>query len=158
MSITPPGPLASWARIAIALEIFLAVGALGGGAALLLGPHGEIIPLPLSALDGSPFADYSVPGAILFLVIGIGPLVVAVLTWRRHRLAPLLACATGEALIVWLAVEIAIVGYSNKPPLQAFYLALGIAIAIVGFCGLRHTKSLETALRGEPGGRLRPRA
>jgi hypothetical protein len=57
MSITPPGPLTSWARIAIALEVFLAIGALSGGAALLLGSRGEIIPLPLSALDGSPFAD-----------------------------------------------------------------------------------------------------
>jgi hypothetical protein len=76
-------------------------------------------------LANSPFADYTVPGAILFIVIGLGPLAAAVLTWRRHRLSPLLACATGGALIVWLAVEISIVGYSNRPPLQAFYLALG---------------------------------
>jgi hypothetical protein len=157
-AITPPGPVTSWARIAIALEVFLAIGALGGKAALLLGPRGEIIPLPLSALDGSPFADYSVPGAILFLVIGIGPLAAAALTWRRHRLAPLLACATGEALIVWLAVEIAIVGYTNRPPLQAFYLALGVAIVLVGLCWLRHTKSLEPAPETGPGGRLWPRA
>jgi len=141
MPITPPGPLTSWARIAIVLEVFLAIGALGGGAALLLGPRGETIPLPLSALDASPFADYSVPGAILFLVIGIGPLVAAVLTWRRHRLAPLLACATGGALIVWVAVEIAIVGYSNEPPLQALYLALGVVIVLVGVRWLRQTRS-----------------
>jgi hypothetical protein len=31
MSITPPEPLALTARIAIALEAFLAIGALGGG-------------------------------------------------------------------------------------------------------------------------------
>jgi hypothetical protein len=139
MSIAPPEPLTVTARIAITLEAFLAIGALGGGAALLLGPRGEILPLPLSALAGSPFADYTVPGAILFLVIGLGPLAAAVLTWRRHRLAPLLACATGGALIVWFAVEIAIVGYTNKPPLQAFYLALGAAIVLVGVRWLRHT-------------------
>lgn len=80
-------------RIAITLEVFLALGALGGGAALVLGPRGEIIPLPLTALAGSPFADYFVPGSILFLVIGLGPQGAAVLTWRRHRLAPFLACA-----------------------------------------------------------------
>jgi hypothetical protein len=158
MSITPPEPLTLTARIAIALEAFLAIGALGGGAALLLGPRGEIISLPLSALAGSPFADYTVPGAILFLVIGLGPLAAAVLTWRRHRLAPLLACATGGALIVWLAVEIAIVGYTNKPPLQGFYLALGAAIVLVGVRWLRHTKSLGPALGAGPGDRLRPRA
>ena len=141
MSITPREPLTPTARIAIALEVFLAIGALVGGAALLLGPRGEILPLPVSALAGSPFADYSVPGAILFIVIGLGPLAAAVLTWRRHRLAPLLACATGGALIIWLAVEIAIVGYSNKPPLQALYLALGVVIVLVGVRWLRQTRS-----------------
>jgi hypothetical protein len=140
MSITPLEPLALTARIAIALEVFLAIGALGGGAALLLGPRGEILPLPVSALDASPFTDYFVPGAILFVVLGLGPLFVAVLTWRRHRLAPLLACATGEALIIWLVVEIAIVGYSNRPPLQAFYLSLGGLIVLVGVHWLRRTR------------------
>jgi high-affinity Fe2+/Pb2+ permease len=81
-----------------------------------------------------------VPGAILFVVLGLGPLFVAVLTWRRHRLAPLLACATGEALIIWLVVEIAIVGYSNRPPLQAFYLSLGGLIVLVGVHWLRRTR------------------
>jgi hypothetical protein len=52
------------AKKAIALELFLALGALGGGAALMLGPRGQIIPLPLSALAGSPFADYFGPGAL----------------------------------------------------------------------------------------------
>ena len=141
MSVTHRKPLTLMARVAIALEVFLAIGALGGGVALMLGPRGEILPLPVAALAGSPFADDSVPGAILFIVIGLGPLAAAVLTWRRHRLAPLLACATGEALIIWLAVEIAIVGYTNKPPLQAFYLALGVVIVLVGIHWLRLTRS-----------------
>jgi len=137
---TPTGPLARPAKTAIALELFLALGALGGGAALMLGPHGQIIPLPLSSLAGSPFADYFVPGLVLFLVIGGGPLAAAVLTWRRHRLAPFLTCAVGGALLVWLAVEIAIVGYSNQPPLQALYLALGTVILLVGLGWLKQTK------------------
>ena len=81
MSIAQREPLRLTARIAIALEVLLTIGALGGGAALLLGLRGEILPLPLSALVGSPFA--------------------------------------GGALIIWLAVEITIVGHRNKPPLQA---------------------------------------
>jgi hypothetical protein len=116
----------------MALEVFLSLGALGGGAALILGPRGEIIPLPLSALFGSPFETYFVPGLILFLVLGIGPLVAAALAWRRHPLAPLAAAAVGAALLTWLAVEIAIVGYTNDPPLQIFYIFLGAAVAGLG--------------------------
>jgi uncharacterized membrane protein len=44
-------------------------------------------------------------------------------------------------LIVWVAVEIAIVGYSNEPPLQALYLALGVVIVLVGVRWLRQTRS-----------------
>jgi hypothetical protein len=79
MSITLREPLTLMARIAIALEIFLAIGALGGGAALLLGPCGEILALPMSVLDASPFADYSETG-------GVGR--VAVASVRHHRDSP----------------------------------------------------------------------
>jgi hypothetical protein len=119
--------------------VLLGVGALGGGLALVLGPHGEILPLPVQALRGSPFHDYFIPGLILFLVLGTGPLVVARFAWRRHPFAPLLTIAVGAALLIWLAVEIAIIGYSNKPPLQAIYLVMGVAISLVGVAWLRQT-------------------
>lgn len=114
------------------MEVVLGVGAIGGGLALMIGPRGEVIPLPLSALTGSPFSTYFIPGAILFAILGVVPLVAAVLTVRRSRVAPLFAVVVGAALIVWITVEIAIVGYSNEPPLQALYLGFGVAIAVVG--------------------------
>jgi hypothetical protein len=129
-------PLDRLAKAALALDVLLSVGALAGGAALVLGPRGQIMPLPLSALKGSPFDTYFVPGLILFGVLGIGPLLAARLVWLRHRLAPLATCVVGVALLVWLAVEIAIVGYSGNPPLQPFYLLLGVAITIVGLIWL----------------------
>jgi hypothetical protein len=98
----------------------------------MLGPRGEIIPLPLSALKGSPFETYFAPGLILFLVLGLGPLAAAQLAWRRHPLAPIAALGVGVALLIWMGVEIAIVGYSNSPPLQPFYLLLGAVITSVG--------------------------
>ena len=125
------------ARAAAALEVFLAVGALAGGAALMLGPRGEILPLPVSALVGSPFDTYLVPGLVLFIVLGLGPLAAARLARRRHPLGPLAACAVGVALLVWLAVEIAIVGFSMTPPLQPFYLLLGAVITAVGIAWVR---------------------
>jgi hypothetical protein len=122
---------------AIALELLLGVGAVGGGIALMAGPNGEILPLPVSALAGSPFANYFAPGAILFMCLGIGPIGAAVMAWRRHPLSPLLAFIVGAALLIWLVVQIAIVGYSNDPPLQALYLGLGVTIAAVGVAWMR---------------------
>jgi hypothetical protein len=120
------------AKLAIGLEVLLGLGAVGGGVALMAGPRGEIIPLPVSALAGSPFTTYFVPGAILASILGIGPLCAAALVSRRHRSAPLLTIVVGCALIIWIAVEIAMIGYSSSPPLQLGYLVLGGAIVLVG--------------------------
>src|SRR5271166_4849046 len=94
--------LTGFAKAAVSLEIFLSVGALGGGGALMLGPRGEIIPLPLSALKGSLFETYFIPGLILFFVLGLGPLAAALLAWRRHRLAPIATLGVGAALLIWM--------------------------------------------------------
>ena len=135
-------PLSRIAKAAVVLEVFLGVGALGGGGALVLGSRGEIIPLPLSALNGSPFETYLVPGLILFCALGLGPLAAALLAWRRHPLAPIATLVVGVALLIWMAVEIAIVGYSNDPPLQPFYVILGAVITGVGL-GWRVTLAPE---------------
>jgi hypothetical protein len=137
---TPPGrpvqaavpPLRPLAKAALALEVFLSVGALGGGAALLLGTRGELLRMPVSVLEGSPFTTFLVPGLVLFCVLGLGPLAAAALILRRHRLAAIGAGLVGIALLGFLAVEIAVIGYSNEPPLQPFYLALGAALVALG--------------------------
>jgi hypothetical protein len=124
-------PLGRVAKSAMALEILLSIGALGGGLVLMLAPRGEIMSLPLAALAGSPFDTYFVPGLILFGVLGLGPLIAARLVWLGHPLAPAAAFVVGAALLTWVGVEVAIIGYSNEPPLQAIYGILGVAILLV---------------------------
>jgi hypothetical protein len=126
----PRQPLSRFAKGLLVLEVILSLGALGGGLVLILAPRGEIMPLPLSALAGSPFDTYLGPGLILFSVLGLGPLVAARLAWLRYPFAPVAAFIVGVALLIWVAVEIAIIGYSNEPPLQAIYLTLGAAITL----------------------------
>lgn len=124
-------PLTRFAVASLVLEVVLSIGALGGGLVLIVAPRGEIMPLPLSALAGSPFETYLGPGLMLFTVLGLGPLIAARLAWIRHPLAPVGALIVGAALLSWIAVEIAIIGYSNGPPLQAIYLLLGTVITAV---------------------------
>jgi hypothetical protein len=130
-------PRSGFAKAAIVLEVLLGVGAVGGGVALMLGPRGEIMPLPLSALKGSPFDTYFVPGLILFGVLGLGSLAAALLAWLRRPLAPVAAFIVGVALLIWIGVEIAVIGYSNDPPLQPIYLFLGSVMTVVGLGWLR---------------------
>lgn len=123
--------------LAAGLEVILAIGALGGGMALMLGPRGEVIPLQVSALAGSPFDSYFIPGLILFTVLGVAPLVVALLAWSGSRWSPLATLGVGVALLIWIVVEISMVGYTNSPPLQVIYLALGTVIAALGAIRIR---------------------
>jgi hypothetical protein len=132
-------PTTRSAAVSLVLEVVLSIGALGGGLVLIVAPRGEIMPLPLSALAGSPFETYLGPGLILFTVLGLGPLIAARLVWIRHPLAPVAAFVVGAALLIWVGVEIAIIGYSNEPPLQAIYLALGAVITTVALGWLAQT-------------------
>jgi hypothetical protein len=140
--------LSGVATVALVLEALLSIGALGGGLVLMIGPRGEIMPLPLSALAGSPFDTYLVPGVILFGILGVGPLDAAGLTWLRHPLAPTAAFVVGAGLLTWVAVEVAIIGYSNEPPLQAIYGILGLATVIVA---LRWLQVVGVPLRSHEG-------
>jgi hypothetical protein len=132
-------PMTRFAAASLVLEGVLSIGVLAGGLVLIVAPRGEIMPLPVSALAGSPFDTYLGPGLILFTVLGLGPLVAAGLAWRRHPLAPLAAFVVGAALLIWVGVEIEIIGYSNEPPLQAIYLALGAVITAVALGWLAQT-------------------
>ena len=144
---THQAPLRPIARATIGLEILLSLGALAGGLALMIGPRGEIIPLEVAALEGSPFDTYFVPGVILFAALGIGPLVAAALAWFRQPLAPLAALLTGAGLLIWLLVEIVIIGFSSDPPLQPIYLVLGVGIVAAGLRWLGQTAQNSDQLK-----------
>ena len=123
----------------IVVQLFQAVGALAGGAVLVTSPKGGIIKMPLSSLKGSPFSDFLIPGIILFVVLGVGPLVVAWALLRRPRSAALeavnpfrheywgwtLSGVIGVGLVIWIAVEVLIVPLSF---LQPFYAGVGLVI------------------------------
>jgi hypothetical protein len=126
----------------IVVQLFQAVGALGGGAALMASPKGGIIKMPLSNLDGSPFKDFLIPGIILFIVLGIGPLMAAWVLIRRPRSTALesvnpfrheywgwtLSGVVGVGLVIWIAVETLIVPYNFLQPL---YAGVGIVIIVL---------------------------
>jgi hypothetical protein len=123
----------------VAVLFLQAAGGLGGGAALIASPRGGIIKLPLSDLAGSPFHDFLIPGLILFVVLGLGPLLVAwallseppvavleaVNPFRRQYWAWTAAGVIGCGLLIWIAVEVTIIPFSM---LQPFYAAIALII------------------------------
>lgn len=127
---------------------FQGLSGLAGGFGLIADPSGEALGIPVGWLEGSPFADYLVPGIVLLTLLGVGPLFVVYGLWTGRRWAWTGSLLVGLGLLVWLAVQVAVVGYRSEPPLQAVYAGVGVAMV-----GLTLTKSVREHLRGRPPGR-----
>jgi hypothetical protein len=122
------------------LLLFQGVGAVFGGYSLVADPSGGILQMPLSALDGTPFSSYLIPGLILLLVLGVFPLVTVAGLWLRPSLpwlaglerlvhlhgAWLASFTIGVALIIWISVQGMMIGLEHL--LQWSYLVLGFVI------------------------------
>ena len=64
-------------NLLIVLIALLGLGAVYGGGLLVVSPYGDWLGVPISLLDESPFHSFFIPGLILFLVLGVAPLLVA---------------------------------------------------------------------------------
>ncbi len=115
----------------MACLLFQGLSGVVGGVGLVADPSGEALQIPLSWLQGSPFDDYLIPGIILLFVLGIFPLIVVYGLWIRSAWSWLASLLVGIALIVWIGVEILIIGYQSQPPFQLIYGLLGMVIVIL---------------------------
>jgi hypothetical protein len=128
MSIRVPEPQMNLVgRVTVGLLVFLSIGALAGGVALVAQPDGSVMQFDAKILEGSPFADFFYPGLILGGLFGVGSLLVAVLGLRRVPVAPFLSFALGCGLMIWIAVELAII--KELSFLHPTYFGLGLVIA-----------------------------
>lgn len=108
--------------------LFQAVSGIAGGIGLMFDPTGASLGIPTEWLAGSPFDSYLIPGIILFTVLGLYPLAAWFAIRQRWHRAQTVALSVGIALIIWIGVEVAIIGYQSQPPLQLIYGLLGLAI------------------------------
>jgi len=114
-------------RVCLVALALLGLGALGGGVVLVANPDGSAMQWNLTMLAGSPFTDFRIPGLILAGLFGVGSYAVVALGLGRRRVAPFLAFAIGVAQMIWIVVELAIIGQFSF--LHPACFALGLLIA-----------------------------
>jgi len=124
-------------RLLGVLQIFIGIGAVGGGAAFLVDPSGAGIGIDVSLLEGSPFRDYFIPGLVLLAVNGLGSLAGAWLTLRKQRFAGFAGMGLGLFLMAWIVIQVSIL--SGIHWLQILYFALGLVEAALGYLVFRRT-------------------
>lgn len=130
-------------NLLIALLAFLGLGAIGGGAVLIISPSGKLIGMPLAILNPSPFYNFLIPGIILFFVLGIIPmlLIIALLKKPTSKLAERFNyCADMHwawtysiyiafILIFWIQIEMVLLNAVSW--LHTFYMLLAVVIIFV---------------------------
>ncbi len=131
-AVAVPRPVLHLAgRLCLAFLTVLALGALGGAAFLVTSPDGSAMQWTVSMLAGSPFPDFFIPGLILGGVFGLGSLAVLVMGVARLPIAPFLAFAIGCGQMIWIVVELAIIGEFSFLHPACFGIGLGIAATAV---------------------------
>ena len=125
------------------LLALLGIGALFGGAVLIVSPSGNLFGMPLSMLDKSPFTNFLIPGLTLFVVLGLIPCLLvfallkkpqSVLAERINFFPDMYWAWTGSvyvafALIIWLQAKMMFlqaVGW-----LHTVYMLLAVALLFV---------------------------
>lgn len=128
-----------------AIELFVAAGALYGGANLLADAEG--FGMRTEWLAGSPFGDYTVSAAVLIAGIGGGMAAAAALALLGSPLATVAARVMGAGLLGFLAVETVVLGY--RGPMQiALLVAMGVPALMLLGSRPRHRRGRGAQGRG----------
>lgn len=103
--------------------LFVGFTAAAGGGLLLADPSGAHLSMPTSLLDGSPFADFLVPGVLLAFAVAGSAFVAAYADLARVHWADKAARVAALVLLGWMVGELVFVG--EFVALQALYVVLG---------------------------------
>ncbi|MCX6225673.1 MAG: hypothetical protein NTV01_13140 [Bacteroidia bacterium] len=132
--------------IALYVLVFLlfsqAMAALYGGLSLIFDPTGSSLKMGGELLKSTPFSNYLIPGLILGLVLGVLPLLLiypllAQPHWKWTRKLNLYknrywawtySLYVGLGVIIWMDVQIYMIGYSQT--IQSVIAGLGLLIVI----------------------------
>lgn len=157
----PHRPVA--ATVLIVLLVLLAIGAIPAGILFLLDTSGGNMGMNADALANSPFTSFLIPGLFLVCVLGLWSFVLAyglvrtphwpaldrLTAWTGEQWAWGFVILQGGALVIWIMVQVAIIGLNSF--LQPFYFAYGLAlIALCLPVGMRRYYALPTAESMEP--------
>ena len=106
------------------LQIFVAIGALPAGYAMITDPTGNSLGMTTEMLAGSHFQNFLVPGIFLFTVNGVFHLLAGILSILKKKYTWLFGLALGFALLVWITVQVFSVNMSSF--LQPMFFIIGI--------------------------------
>ncbi len=113
------------------IQFLVSLGALIAGVLMMIDPSGAVFQFPPDTLRNTPFGNFVVPGIILFTINGIGQLIAGILTIKRHRFSPLVGAIFGFGLMIWIFVQVNMIGGGYT--VQYVYFFIGVVETALAF-------------------------
>lgn len=129
-------------RVAIGLAIiqgFNGLSAVVGGFQLMNDPSGMNIGMELDWLQTTPFANYLIPGIVLFAINGIGNFVGLWFTLKKNASAGKIGAVLGAIMVIWILLQVFWIGY--KSFLQPLYFGTGLIQLFFGISLMKFQKN-----------------
>jgi hypothetical protein len=73
------------------------------GISLIMAPDGTLLKIETTMLERGPFNSFLIPGKLLFVIIGVGSMLSALLTVFSIKYYPQLVTGMGIANLIWIA-------------------------------------------------------
>ena len=133
------------ARISVVVvDLVEALSAFVGAIGLVVG----FMNIPVSVLDGTPFADFTVPALLLGFVVGGSALAAAAVTaFARPAYGAFASAAAGFVTLGWLTVEIAMIGLGSWAQV-AYLLVGGLMVGLAGLLWFAEPRPVSLTPRG----------
>ncbi|MFP4023401.1 MAG: hypothetical protein ACLFVR_02655 [Thiohalospira sp.] len=120
-----------WLIIILAVfQAFNGFSGLLGGFMLIKDPSGISLSMEQSWLNATPFANFLIPGIVLFIINGLGNIAGLWATIRKKTKSAEIGVVFGLIMMVWIIAQVLWIGY--KDFLQPFYFSTGLFQMIFG--------------------------
>jgi hypothetical protein len=113
------------------LVSFIAVTSTLSGILMISRPDGEILNLPISLLEGTPFKDFLVPGILLTTIVGGTNLLAVFFNMQRNPNRYNWAITGGVTITGWIIAQMILIRTFHW--LHFIYLGIGFLIVLIAY-------------------------
>lgn len=139
-------------RVARQLSVFLllvtGIVALYGGIRMIADPTGNSLGLPFYLLNGSVFSDYTTPGWVLLITVGLFSMAVLICIQQKVRIYPSLIMLQGVIIFVFVVIQMLLFGETFI--IQYFFLVLALGLIGLGILQNQGRIAGDTAYKANP--------
>ena len=111
-----------WRITLIIWGLFIGLGAVGGGIAMLMDTSGKMMGLD-PVLPYMPFATFLIPAIALIILNGVTQLILAFMGIINHSLTAFAGMICGGILMIWIIVQLCFIDFNI---LSAAYFVFGL--------------------------------